>query len=120
MAKTSDSNNYTKAKLAPQKQCITPRRQKGIRTEIGCLPQDPAGFATEYYTYGLSLIGGLSLLFIIVGGYIVMTSQGNPMRLNNGKSYIFYAIFGLLLAIFGFVFMEVIIIDILRLPGFAR
>ena len=92
----------------------------GMNTEIGCIPKDPAGFASQYYIYGLGLIGGLSLLFIIFGGYILLTSQGNPARLQNGKTYIFYALFGLLLAIFGYVFIEVIAIDILRIPGFAR
>lgn len=85
-----------------------------------CVPQDPVQFASAFYGIGLGLIGGVAVLFIIVGAYIIMTSQGNPQRLNNGKSYIFYAIIGLLLAIFGYVFIEVVLIDILKLPGFRR
>jgi hypothetical protein len=100
--------------------CKTQRGVEGTKTEIGCIPKDPAGFAAEYYSIGLGLIGGLALLFLIFGGYIMQTSQGNPIRLQNGKTYIFYAIFGLLLAIFGYVFIEVIAIDILRVPGFTR
>ncbi len=99
--------------------CDTPRGE-GAQTEIGCIPKDPAGFAAQYYTYGLGMIGGLSLIFIIIGGYLMLTSQGNPIQLRNGKTYIFYALFGLLLAIFGYVFIEVILIDILRVPGFER
>jgi hypothetical protein len=95
---------------------------KGVRSELGnfCVPKDPAGFAQTYYKIGLSAIGGLSLLFIIFGGYLFLTSEGNPDRLNNGKTFIFYALFGLLLAIFGYVFIEVVAIDILHLPGFSH
>jgi len=87
-------------------------------TELGCIPNDPVGFVAKFYAIGLGLIGGVSLLFIIYGGYIILVSQGNPEKLNNGKSYILYAIIGLLLAIFGFVFIQVIAIDILHIPGF--
>lgn len=84
------------------------------------MPNDPIQFIARFYTIGLSLIGGVALLFIIFGGYIILTSQGNAEQINNGKSYIFYSILGLLLAIFGYVFIEVIMIDILAIPGFTR
>lgn len=87
-------------------------------TDLGCIPNDPGGFVEKLYSVGLGLIGGVSLLFIIYAGYIIMTSQGNPVRLNLGKAYLLYAVIGLLLAIFGFVFVEVIAVDILRIPGF--
>lgn len=88
-------------------------------TEIGYMPTDPIAFIGRFYGVGLSLIGGVSLLFIIIGGYIILTSQGNPAQLNNGKGYIFYAIAGLLLAIFGYLFIEIVAVDILRIPGFS-
>ena len=88
-------------------------------TEIGCMPTDPISFIGRFYGVGLSLIGGVSLLFIIIGGYLILTSRGNPTQLNNGKGYIFYAIAGLLLAIFGYLFIEIVAVDILRIPGFS-
>ncbi len=84
-----------------------------------CIPTDVGGFVGTYYGYGLSMIGGVSLLFIMFGGYMILTSKGNPDMLNNGKSYIGYAIIGLLLAIFGFVFTQFITHDILKIPGFS-
>lgn len=89
-----------------------------VPTDLGCIPNNPIGFVAKFYGIGLGLIGGTALLFIIYGGYIILTSSGNPEALNRGKSYIFYAIIGLLLAIFGFVFVQVILVDILRVPGF--
>ncbi|MDP3987605.1 MAG: hypothetical protein Q8P80_00470 [Candidatus Levybacteria bacterium] len=89
-----------------------------IATDLGCIPNDPIGFVAKFYGIGLGLIGGVAVLFIIFGGYTILTSQGNPSELNKGKSYIYYAIVGLLLAIFGFVFIQVIAVDILHVPGF--
>lgn len=89
-----------------------------MQTEVGDIPTDPIGFVAKFYSIGLGLIGGVTLLFIIYGGYIILTSSGNPTQLQKGKSFIFYAIAGLLLAIFGYVFIQVIIVDILRIPGF--
>ena len=89
-----------------------------IATDLGCFPNTPLGFAVKFYGYGLGFIGGIALLSLIWGGYIILTSRGDPQRVNNGKSYIFYAIIGLLLAIFGFVFIQTIVVDILRVPNF--
>ena len=86
---------------------------------IGCVRSDPAGFAAQFYGIGLGIIGGVALMLIIYGGFIIITSGGNPVELAKGKSYIYYAIGGLLLAIFGFIFMQVVVVDILRIPGFG-
>ena len=83
------------------------------------MPTDPIAFIGRFYGVGLSLIGGISLLFIIIGGYIILTSRGDAKQLNNGKSYIFYAIIGLLLAIFGYLLAEILLVDILHIPGFG-
>lgn len=91
-----------------------------VLTDIGCIPDDPVGFAAKLYTVGLSLIGGVSLCFIIYGGFLILTSQGNSGKLRKGKNYIAYAVAGLLLGIFGFVLLESIAIDIFQFPGFNR
>ncbi len=88
-------------------------------TDLGCLPTDPIQFISNFYIIGLGLIGGVSLLFIIIGGYTILASRGNANQVNVGKSYIFYAIAGLLLAIFGYLFIEVLLVDILHIPGFG-
>lgn len=90
----------------------------GVSTDLGCIPHDPFQFVSKFYSIGLGLIGGVAVLFIIYGGFLILTSEGDPAQLTKGKSYIYYAIAGLLLAIFGFIFVEVIAVDILRIPGF--
>ena len=88
-------------------------------TDIGCIPNDPVQFVSKFYSIGLGLIGGVAVLFIIYGGYIVLTSQGDVSQLGKGKSYIYYAIAGLLLAIFGYVFVQVVAVNVLHIPGFG-
>lgn len=92
---------------------------KEIVTDFGCIPNDPVGFVARFYGIGLGLIGLVGLLFLIIGGYHILVSQGNPERLHTGKSYITYAIIGMLLAIFGFVFIQIVTADILKIPGFS-
>ena len=91
----------------------------GITTDFGCIPIDPVAFVGKFYGIGLSFIGALSLIFIVYGGYTILMSQGDPLKLQTGKSYLYYAIAGLLLAIFGYVFIQLLLVDILHIPGFS-
>ena len=90
-----------------------------ISTDFGCFPNDHIGFTQRFYGIGLSFVAIVALVALILGGYAILTSKGDPHRVNVGKSYIFYAISGLLLAIFGFVFIQVVLVDILKVPGFS-
>jgi hypothetical protein len=90
-----------------------------IATDFGCLPNSPVGFVEKFYSWGLGLIGLVGILFLIIGGYHLLISRGDPSRLQTGKSYITYAIIGIFLAIFGFVFIQIVTSDILKIPGFS-
>lgn len=87
--------------------------------ETFCVPQDPVGFVSRFYGIGLSVVGSIALLFLMYGGYVILISRGNPDALNKGKSYIYYSLAGLLLAVFGFVFIQIVFVDILHIPGFS-
>jgi len=90
-----------------------------ISTDFGCIPLfDPGKFVSKFYAVGLGAIGSVAVLFIIYAGYLIIFSQGNQVTLQKGKRYLTYAILGLLLAIFGFVFVQFIAVDLLHLPGF--
>lgn len=90
-----------------------------VATELGCFPNNPVGFIQKFYGVGLSLIGMVGLLFLIYGGFQILTSGGDPAKLQKGKEYILYSIIGIALAIFGFVFIEFIAGGILQIPGFG-
>jgi hypothetical protein len=88
-------------------------------TDVGCITNNnPVGFAVDIYTIGLGVIGTAALISILIGAYQILTSQGDPTKLQNGKSYIVYAIMGLVLAIGGFAFYRIIAANVLQIPGF--
>lgn len=91
-----------------------------IASDFGCIPTDPAGFVAKFYSVGLSIIGGIAVLGVIYGGYLLIWSRGNPLMLDKGKRYITSSIAGILLAFFAYIFIKIIAIDILHLPGFAN
>ncbi|MBI4091686.1 MAG: hypothetical protein HY427_00540 [Candidatus Levybacteria bacterium] len=90
-----------------------------VATDLGCVPTDPIGFVERFYAIGLGFIGMVGVLFIIVGGYYIITSAGNPERLATGRSFIFYALAGIMLAVLGFVFIQIVTGEVLRIPGFG-
>ncbi len=92
-------------------------------TALGCLDtQLPTGtskgFITVLLRLGGGLAGGIAFLLILFGGFQIITSAGNPERLNAGRELITSAIAGLLLIIFSIFLLKVIGVDILGIPGF--
>src|SRR5438128_68266 len=90
-----------------------------VSTDLGCFPTDPANFVGKFYGIGLGFIGMTAILFLIIGSYIILTSQGNPDQLRNGKTFIYYALAGVFLAVFGYLFISIVVVNILRVPGFS-
>ncbi len=90
-----------------------------MSTDLGCIPQDPVPFMEKFYGYGLGLLGFVALLFMIIGGYNIMLSRGNFEQLERGKSFIYYSIAGIILAVLGFVFIQIVAGQILKIPGFS-
>lgn len=91
-----------------------------LKTDLGTIPCDPTGFASSLYGIGLSFIGVVALLFIVYGGFLILTSQGNQDQLRRGKSYITYSIVGVVLAIGGYALYQILAIDVIKIPGFTR
>jgi len=98
-----DSNNH----------CIA------VDTAIGEVDTDPAGFVTKMFSVVLGLGGGIALILIILSGYRYMSSQGNPEGVKAATEQLTSAVVGLLFIIFAFVILQVIGVDILKIPGFS-
>lgn len=93
----------------------------GIRTAIGCIPVENTQELTKFLlSVGLGISGGIALLLIVYAGFLIMTSQGNPQRLQAGKELLTAALSGLLLVVFSATLLRLIGVNILRIPGFGQ
>ena len=91
-----------------------------VDTAIGKISTEPAGFVRKIFGLVLGLAGGIALILIIISGYQIMASQGNPEALAAGRGRLVGAIVGLLFIIFSFVILQIIGVDILKIPGFGQ
>lgn len=90
-----------------------------INTQIGCIDASGAGgFTNKLFSLGAGIAGGIAFLLIIFGGFQILTSAGNPERLNEGKELISSAITGLLMIVFSVFLLRIIGVDILGIPSF--
>lgn len=78
----------------------------------------PQAFVQKIFSIVLGMAGGIALLLIIVAGYKFMTSRGNPEALKSATEQLTSAVIGLLFIIFSFVILQIVGVDILKIPGF--
>lgn len=88
-------------------------------TAIGCIPTSPSGFIAKFLGLGVGIAGGIAFLLILFSGFQMMTSTGNPEKLNAGKELMTAAISGLVLIIFSIFLLRLIGVTILQLPEFG-
>jgi len=92
-----------------------------IATAIGCVPvRSQQLFVDFILRWAAGIAGGVAFVFIIYSGFIIITSGGNPQKLQAGKELLTAAISGLLLLIFGVFVLEFIGVDIFNIPGFGK
>jgi hypothetical protein len=87
-------------------------------TAVGSINTSPEGFVNSLIGVILSIVGGIATILIIISGYRLMISQGNPENIKNAKDQLTAAIIGLLFVIFSLVILQIIGVNILGLPGF--
>lgn len=101
----------------PGKPCTTDE----IDTAIGCIPvlNEATGqedFIIYVVRWSMGIAGGIAFLLILLAGFQIMTSQGNPEKLKAGQELLTSAIAGLILLIFSVFILEFIGVRILGLP----
>lgn len=99
-------------------------------TMIGCLTS-AGGFQNNTNTGASSFVqalfdllvfritGGIAFLYLMYGAFLVLTSQAEPERLNQGKRVIFGAVIGLIFTLGSVFIVNLIGSGILRMPGFS-
>lgn len=91
----------------------------GVQTAIGCVPtNDLQGFLEFVLKWAFFASGGIILLMIIATGYMLMTSAGNPEKLQAAKENIVALFSGLILIVFSLILLQVVGADVLKLPTF--
>jgi len=98
--------------------CTGDPANPGIWTAIGCIPATIDGFVKTILPFAMGLGGGIAFLLMLFGALQIMTSAGNPEKLNAGKELVTSAIVGLLLIVFSIFLLKLIGADILGVPGF--
>jgi len=91
-----------------------------INTNLGSFEEEGAA-ATVVKTFLniiFALVGGASLISLLYGAFILLTSQNNPEKINQGKRIIFGAIVGLIFTISAVFLVGFIGEKVLKLPGF--
>ena len=96
------------------------RKCAEISTGIGPISTDPFQFVKSALSILLSVSGGITVIFIIVSGYQLMISRGNPEAIKEAQEKLTAAIVGFLFIIFSLVILEVIGVNILHIPGFSK
>lgn len=90
-----------------------------VWTALGCIPTGSTEFVSWLLARAILLGGGLAFLLMIWGSFQVLTSSGDPQKLQNGKEVFTSAISGLLFIILSLFLLRLIGVDILKIPGFT-
>jgi hypothetical protein len=81
---------------------------------------DAKGFVQSLFGLVLGLAGGIALILIIISGYKLILTRGNPEKMQGVKESLTAAIVGLLFIIFSVVILEIIGVDIFHIPQFGK
>jgi hypothetical protein len=102
---------YSVCAPQPSVQC---NNDTGIDTAIGCIPRDSilniAGFLVRW---AIGIGGGIAFLLMLYAGYMMMTSSGQPRRLQAAKELFISAMAGLIMLVFSVFILRIIGFDIL-------
>ncbi len=91
----------------------------GLYTAVGCIGIDQESIITQLVRIGLGIAGGVALLMILAGAFMLSTSQGEPKVAGEAKELITSAVIGLLFIIFSVTILQFIGVTILHIPGFG-
>lgn len=100
--------------------CMACFTGNGIWTAVGCIPSNPESIIKMVISVGLAVGGGIVLIMILVGSFMLSVSQGDPNKTKEAKEIITSAIIGLLFVIFSVTILQFIGVSVLRIPGFGE
>lgn len=85
-----------------------------ISTAIGCIPvEKPSDLIGFLLPWAIGIAGGIAFLLIIYAGFLIMSSSGDPHRLQAGKELLTSTFAALLLLVFAAFLLRLIGVNIL-------
>ncbi|MCL4392755.1 pilin, partial [Patescibacteria group bacterium] len=97
------SNSNTQSCLS----CLS-NNKNHVYTDFGCVNATPSGVIDFLYAFLLVIAFMIDLVIFIISGYLIMSSGGDPDKINRGKTLFKNAIIGLLVIIFAMVILNLI------------
>jgi|GEM_PF-5840044 len=89
---------------------------KSIRTAIGCLQFETVqNILVFFLSWGFGVGGGFAILIIIIAAFQIMTSAGDPIKLQSGQSLLISAVSGIVMLAFSIFILRLIGVNILGL-----
>jgi hypothetical protein len=90
----------------------------GVNTALGCISTKDFGSSIgQFLAIAIGIGGGLALLLMGYGVFLITTSAGIPDKINEGKTIILAAAGGLIFIVLSVVMFRLIGVNILQLPG---
>lgn len=90
--------------------------QARVDTAIGCVPiNDTQALLGWLFGWGIGVGGGIALLMVIIASFQIITSSGDPRKLQGGKELMISALSGLILLIFSAFVLRIIGVNILTI-----
>ncbi len=107
--------------LAMSPYCTMNDPDSGIQTALGCIKTTVEGGEDSFFgsliKISVGIGGGLALLLMLYGIFIITTSAGIPDKLKEGKEILTSAISGLIFIILSVFLLNLIGINLLGIPG---
>lgn len=100
--------------------CTDCANLNGVWTALGCIYTDSTNIIQTLIKIGLLIGGGITLLIILAGSFILTISQGDPKKTSEAKEMITSAIIGLIFIIFSVSILQLIGVEILQIPQFGE
>lgn len=91
----------------------------GIPTAIGCIPINDLNSISRFaLQWAIGIAGGIGLIFIASAAFRIMTSIGDPRRLQSGNELLTSAIAGIVMVVLSVFLLRVLGVNVLGLfPG---